>query len=140
MTTQCPKCDSENPDTKQFCGDCGTQLIPSKGIPACDGSAKFGQMRAFLKLQIMSKKAGNAKPLNIMRNSSTCGRMLPALLTMSPYPDLTSSGPVLRKNSRGMELFQCVGCSATARLYNYSSTASRTRRKKVISKSKADCY
>ena len=34
MTTQCPKCDSENPDTKQFCGDCGTQLIPSKGIPA----------------------------------------------------------------------------------------------------------
>jgi len=22
----CPKCHSENPDTKQFCGDCGTQL------------------------------------------------------------------------------------------------------------------
>ena len=28
MTTKCPKCHSENPDTKQFCGDCGTQLIP----------------------------------------------------------------------------------------------------------------
>ena len=28
MTTQCPKCKAENPDTKQFCGDCGTQLGP----------------------------------------------------------------------------------------------------------------
>jgi serine/threonine protein kinase/tetratricopeptide (TPR) repeat protein len=24
----CPKCHSENPETKQFCADCGTQLIP----------------------------------------------------------------------------------------------------------------
>jgi len=23
---KCPKCKAENPDTKQFCGDCGTQL------------------------------------------------------------------------------------------------------------------
>ncbi len=28
MPAKCPKCRSENPDTKQFCGDCGTQLIP----------------------------------------------------------------------------------------------------------------
>ena len=34
MTTQCPKCNAENPDTKSFCGDCGTQLGPSKDIPA----------------------------------------------------------------------------------------------------------
>jgi serine/threonine protein kinase/Flp pilus assembly protein TadD len=34
MPTQCPKCNSENPDTKQFCGDCGTQLIYSKDIPS----------------------------------------------------------------------------------------------------------
>jgi len=34
MTTQCPKCKAENPDTQSFCGDCGTQLIPSKDIPA----------------------------------------------------------------------------------------------------------
>ena len=34
MTTQCPKCKAENPDTKSFCGDCGTQLIPPKDIPA----------------------------------------------------------------------------------------------------------
>ncbi len=26
MTVKCPKCHSENPDTKKFCGDCGTQL------------------------------------------------------------------------------------------------------------------
>jgi hypothetical protein len=34
VSVKCPKCDSENPDTKQFCGDCGTQLVPSKDIPA----------------------------------------------------------------------------------------------------------
>ena len=26
MTKKCPKCQAENPDTKSFCGDCGTQL------------------------------------------------------------------------------------------------------------------
>jgi predicted amidophosphoribosyltransferase len=26
VATNCPKCQSENPDTKQFCGDCGAQL------------------------------------------------------------------------------------------------------------------
>ena len=26
MTIKCPKCQVENPETKQFCGDCGTQL------------------------------------------------------------------------------------------------------------------
>jgi serine/threonine protein kinase/lipoprotein NlpI len=25
---KCPKCNADNPDTKQFCGDCGTQLAP----------------------------------------------------------------------------------------------------------------
>jgi serine/threonine protein kinase/Tfp pilus assembly protein PilF len=28
----CPKCHSENPETKQFCADCGTQLISTKDI------------------------------------------------------------------------------------------------------------
>ena len=28
MVITCPKCHSENPETKQFCADCGTQLIP----------------------------------------------------------------------------------------------------------------
>jgi len=28
---KCPKCQADNPDTKQFCGDCGTQLISSEG-------------------------------------------------------------------------------------------------------------
>jgi serine/threonine protein kinase/tetratricopeptide (TPR) repeat protein len=31
MAITCPKCHSENPETKQFCADCGTQLIPSQG-------------------------------------------------------------------------------------------------------------
>jgi serine/threonine protein kinase/Tfp pilus assembly protein PilF len=38
---KCPKCDTENPDTQRFCGDCGTQLpvsaefpIPTKTIEA----------------------------------------------------------------------------------------------------------
>ncbi len=26
MAIKCPKCNADNPDTKQFCGDCGTQL------------------------------------------------------------------------------------------------------------------
>ncbi|MGD9346173.1 MAG: zinc ribbon domain-containing protein, partial [Candidatus Aminicenantes bacterium] len=33
MTRQCPKCKAENPDTKQFCGDCGTQLTSAKETP-----------------------------------------------------------------------------------------------------------
>jgi serine/threonine-protein kinase len=28
VTVKCPKCRSENPETKQYCADCGTQLIP----------------------------------------------------------------------------------------------------------------
>jgi len=35
VAIKCPKCHSENPDTKQYCADCGTQLIPSsRKIPA----------------------------------------------------------------------------------------------------------
>ncbi len=30
---KCPKCQTDNPDTKRFCGDCGTQLTPSEEIP-----------------------------------------------------------------------------------------------------------
>ncbi|MBP1768706.1 MAG: serine/threonine protein kinase with repeat, partial [Candidatus Aminicenantes bacterium] len=33
MAVKCPKCLSENPDTLKFCGECGTQLIPSEKIP-----------------------------------------------------------------------------------------------------------
>lgn len=29
MAVKCPKCHSENPETLKFCGECGTQLIPS---------------------------------------------------------------------------------------------------------------
>jgi len=32
MAIKCPKCQAENAETKQFCGDCGTQLIPTKEI------------------------------------------------------------------------------------------------------------
>jgi serine/threonine protein kinase/Tfp pilus assembly protein PilF len=32
VATKCPKCNADNPDTKQFCGDCGTQLSPQKDI------------------------------------------------------------------------------------------------------------
>jgi serine/threonine protein kinase/tetratricopeptide (TPR) repeat protein len=31
---KCPKCHSDNPDTKRFCGECGTQLIPAEEIPS----------------------------------------------------------------------------------------------------------
>jgi len=34
MAIRCPKCHSENPETKQFCADCGTQLVPSEGSQA----------------------------------------------------------------------------------------------------------
>jgi Tol biopolymer transport system component/tRNA A-37 threonylcarbamoyl transferase component Bud32 len=33
MGTKCPKCHSDNPDTQRFCGECGTQIIPSEKIP-----------------------------------------------------------------------------------------------------------
>ncbi len=32
MLNKCPKCNADNPDTKQFCGDCGTQLPTIKDI------------------------------------------------------------------------------------------------------------
>ena len=32
MAITCPKCQTENPETKQFCGDCGTQLRHPKDI------------------------------------------------------------------------------------------------------------
>ncbi len=32
MGIKCPKCHSDNPDTQKFCGECGTQLIPSDEI------------------------------------------------------------------------------------------------------------
>ncbi len=32
MAVKCPKCQTENPETKQFCGDCGTPLPSSKDI------------------------------------------------------------------------------------------------------------
>ncbi|MFB0564351.1 MAG: protein kinase [Candidatus Aminicenantaceae bacterium] len=31
---KCPKCKLDNPDTQRFCGECGTQLIPSDKAPA----------------------------------------------------------------------------------------------------------
>jgi len=33
MAIKCPKCQADNPETKQFCGDCGTQLTTSGSIP-----------------------------------------------------------------------------------------------------------
>lgn len=32
MGMKCPKCQSNNPDTQQYCGECGTKLIPSGEI------------------------------------------------------------------------------------------------------------
>jgi len=32
VAVKCPKCHSENPETKQFCADCGTRLFPSKDV------------------------------------------------------------------------------------------------------------
>src|SRR4030042_4747450 len=33
MATKCPSCRADNPETKQFCGDCGTQLPPPQDHP-----------------------------------------------------------------------------------------------------------
>jgi serine/threonine protein kinase/tetratricopeptide (TPR) repeat protein len=33
LAIKCPKCYSENPETKQFCADCGTQLLPPQNRP-----------------------------------------------------------------------------------------------------------
>jgi len=34
VAVKCPKCQAENPETKQFCADCGTHLLSSKDIQA----------------------------------------------------------------------------------------------------------
>jgi serine/threonine protein kinase/Flp pilus assembly protein TadD len=34
VSVKCPRCDSYNPDTQSFCGDCGTLLSQPKDIPA----------------------------------------------------------------------------------------------------------
>jgi len=34
VAIKCPTCHSDNPETKQFCADCGTQLFPSEKIPS----------------------------------------------------------------------------------------------------------
>ncbi|MGB7295656.1 MAG: protein kinase [Candidatus Aminicenantales bacterium] len=34
MTTKCPKCQTDHPDTQRFCGECGTQLVPAEGPSA----------------------------------------------------------------------------------------------------------
>lgn len=33
MAIKCPKCNADNPDTKQYCGDCGTHLTSPDFIP-----------------------------------------------------------------------------------------------------------
>jgi eukaryotic-like serine/threonine-protein kinase len=30
LTTKCPRCRADNPETQRFCGECGTSLIPGK--------------------------------------------------------------------------------------------------------------
>jgi len=32
VAIKCPKCHSENPDTQRFCGECGTQILPTEEI------------------------------------------------------------------------------------------------------------
>jgi predicted amidophosphoribosyltransferase len=34
VAIKCSKCQSDNPDTQRFCGECGTQLLPSEEISA----------------------------------------------------------------------------------------------------------
>ncbi len=36
MEIKCPKCQSNNPDTQQYCGECGTQIIPKEEIPVTE--------------------------------------------------------------------------------------------------------
>jgi len=37
---KCPKCDTENPDTQRFCGDCGTQMTPVEHIQKKESAPK----------------------------------------------------------------------------------------------------
>jgi serine/threonine protein kinase len=41
MTTQCPKCKAENPDTQSYCGDCGTQLAHLSDISSATETLKI---------------------------------------------------------------------------------------------------
>ncbi|KPJ70282.1 hypothetical protein AMJ44_00120 [candidate division WOR-1 bacterium DG_54_3] len=34
MAIKCPKCQTDNPDTIKFCGECGTQLLPTEEVSA----------------------------------------------------------------------------------------------------------
>jgi serine/threonine protein kinase/tetratricopeptide (TPR) repeat protein len=43
---KCPKCLSDNPDTKSFCADCGTQLTPSEATPSAPAASSEGEAPA----------------------------------------------------------------------------------------------
>jgi len=43
MAIKCPKCDSDNPDTLKFCGECGTQLLPTEEISAPTETLEAGK-------------------------------------------------------------------------------------------------
>jgi serine/threonine-protein kinase len=36
MGIKCPKCNTDNPDTLKFCGECGTQIIPLEEAPVTE--------------------------------------------------------------------------------------------------------
>ena len=50
---QCPKCNSENPDNKKFCGDCGNRLLPSAYLSEDELRA---QIRAVIKEELTDQK------------------------------------------------------------------------------------
>jgi serine/threonine protein kinase len=54
VAIKCPKCNADNPDTKQFCGDCGTPLKPSKDASVTKTIQK--PAKGFKKDTVIAKK------------------------------------------------------------------------------------
>jgi serine/threonine protein kinase len=49
MARKCPRCNADNPDTKQFCGDCGAQLPTSGGTSSSHTKTLLTPARDLLK-------------------------------------------------------------------------------------------
>jgi hypothetical protein len=46
MSIMCPKCHADNPDSKLFCGDCGTQLmLPEEVSPSINKTLETPKTR-----------------------------------------------------------------------------------------------
>ena len=63
MTVKCPKCQAENPETKQFCGDCGTKLSSLEEVPFSDTKTLRSPLKTLVKGSTLAGKYSIIEPI-----------------------------------------------------------------------------